>query len=269
MSCMDATRHFFIQMLVWCGILCCPSSGVLGQSDSSASPLFDVVFLQDGSTLRGIVKRFDSRDMLELLLPGGSPTVYIPGHLVKRIDRASGVVSLKTPHRLSQPEKGLYQICSGSIMAAGSAWSDGLVAGPALDYSVGYFFNSTFALGIGSGIHLYTTGSGEVIYPLYVESRGQLSKGGPSLYYVAAAGYGFAFPREIQSIERAEGGVFIHPAIGMNFGGKSYNLHIDFGLRLQSATWERHYPGVQGTVDIQEQTMNYRRFVLRFGLMLQ
>ena len=239
------------------------------QSNASESGVFDEIYLSDGTMLRGIVQRYDESTFLELLLPGGSPSVFVPAHLVRRVNRQTGIGYLNSKKALPPLDRGLYQICSAGLMGGTTSWYGDLIVGPALDYSAGFFLDRHFALGLGFGVHMYNTSAGETVYPLFLETRGILTQTKPALYYAAAFGYGFAFADEINLIVSAEGGPMIHPSLGLNFGGKDYHFHVDFGLRLQNATWERNLTSVQGSTDIRRQSMRYMRFVLRLGLMLQ
>ena len=250
-------------------LLC--SLNVNGQESTDSVGYFDVVYLKDGTSLEGIVKKYDTRTEMVFQLPGGTPTMTIPSRLVERIVRGSIDGNVRSNWKTASVpiREGVYQICSGGLLAGTTAWAGDFVATPSLDYSVGYFLSESVGLGLGTGIHIYSPNAGEVVYPLFAEVRARIRPGKPSLYLSGAGGYGFAFPNEARSITNASGGILVHPAIGLSMPGKTYHLHLDVGVRYQEATWTREFWGVQGSTDFFEQSMKYTRFVIRFGMMLQ
>lgn len=225
----------------------------------------DVVFLKDGSEFRGIILRYDIGEELDMRLRSGT-RMTIPASVIKKVVQEPGAMpSFTKPYRFE--EKGWYYLAYGGLMGGNSAWSSELEMGLGLDLIAGYQLNRMLGVGLGVGLHNYHLEAGEAVYPIYAEARGYLLASNVSPYYVLSAGYGFAFRNENENIERAEGGLLIHPALGLRFGGEDAHFIMDMGVRVQRATWERRLNGWWGGEETRTQRMTYARFVLRLGVL--
>ena len=62
------------------------------------------------------------------------------------------------------------------------------------------------------------------------------------------------------------GGLMLHPALGIRFGGKKhFNVCLDVGLQMQKTNYKVTYPWSE----IKDQYFyNYKRFIFRIGIQI-
>lgn len=216
--------------------------------------LEDVVYLKNGSILRGQVLEYTPSTNIEIKIKGGSILIY-PSSEVLKIEKEPVVTSEEKPETTETlpvktweqhvPSKGLYGTAAiGNIFPVlrTSIPLPGLI----LDATIGYRFHHLFAIGVGGGIMLdfsqsFIYGHGSI--------RGAILNKSFSPYYEINAGYGQPLSmitfsndsgnRGIQQLTVMRGGLYVRPSIGMRFASRNrIHTFIDAGLYIQRVYYE-------------------------------
>lgn len=137
------------------------------------------------------------------------------------------------------------------------------VYGVHIQYVLGYQFNRWIALGGGLSFDVYNFERREIALAPLVQLRSFLTRTNTAPYLSMGTGYGFAFKNEKFGLNRAEGGLLLHPAVGMRFTATNGSaLLIDFGYRLQEAAYETFLPNEGKTI----RNTRYQRAVIRMEM---
>ena len=219
----------------------------------------EVFYLKDGSKLYGQLITYGEN--LKIKLKGGA-IIEISKDQIRKIVQDVKYKKQKVKKEYNFRDEGIYQSISFGLMPESS--SRNADVGYNLHGSYGVQLNRLFGLGLGMGVDNYTPGGWEKIYPVYLESRGYLSKKNTTLYYNLAAGYGFTFKNEEFGIDGAIGGMYLNPNLGIRFGAsEDANFYIEAGVKIQQAKFIQ-----QREWDLIRQDILYQRFSLKIGLLL-
>lgn len=236
--------------------------------------IIDVVYLKDGSVLKGKIQEYKQGEYLVIQLTSGSKLTVeeeeierirqqLPGEELPVGSSAQSKKEKRKQRRstYSFKEKGWYNV---TYLASYNGRVDGeFEMGLGIQNTFGYQFNRLFGFGVGVSLDAQSLDGSETLYPVYAEFRGYFTKTVKSPYYSLSTGYSFAFKNKNQNIAEAEGGYLIHPAIGYRLGADAEtNVLIDIGYRFQSATYIRQVPFDDKLV----KQIDYRRFSFRLGL---
>lgn len=209
--------------------------------------LEDVVYLKNGSVVRGKILEYKPAENIKIEIFGGSVLVYPATEVVeikKEESKTQPNTNINTntytsdyPKReLHNPEKGWYHYSSGKLGVGMSAMSQVAISIGAY-HSSGYHFNRKVGLGLGVGIE--RNGAFNML-PVYVDFRGYMMKTSASMFYSLGVGYNAVLPSNggwaWGEITKSSGGYYIHPALGVRFSSRN-RVHtvIDFGCTIQSA----------------------------------
>ncbi|MFM9950208.1 MAG: hypothetical protein ACKV1O_19900 [Saprospiraceae bacterium] len=238
--------------------------------------LTDVVYLKDGSVLKGLIVNYEQGATLNFRLQNGEEIVIIDSEIARIVqdvrepkansydDLINGKVKAKPKEQVYNfKERGFYNATMlGSLNTrAGNEFKMGL----SFHNVSGFQFSRWLGIGLGVGIETYGTDDDEVIYPIFAEFRGYLNKKIKAPYYSLGAGYGFMATNEKEFITEARGGWMLHPAIGLRFSGKKHsNLTADIGYKFQKAYFRRDFT-FNGDIEIRD--VLYQRLIIRVGLL--
>jgi hypothetical protein len=129
-----------------------------------------------------------------------------------------------------------------------------------LQYVMGWQFSRYFGLGGGLSFDVYNFERREMALAPLLQLRSFLTRTNTAPYVSFGAGYGFAFKNRDFGLNRAQGGVLLHPAVGVRFTGSNGTaMSIDFGYRLQRAEYETFTPAEGLTI----RNTRYQRAVIR------
>ena len=236
---------------------------VIGQS--VGSEIVDIVWLKDGSKLRGTILKWDLERGMEFKLLTGAE-ILIPKKDIHRVmqdipsaDGSSfGNTYVKPPKIYNFKEKGWYQNSSGFINFSFSG-------GAGIHHAMGYRFNRLFGVGLGTGIETHDFDAVRNIIPIYAEVRGFLLPKKITPYYAFKIGYGIALRDEFRGTIRAHGGIHISPEVGVRFGAGDVSYYLGLEYKLQNATYtSQSFDWFGGTFT---DKISYRRVELRTGLL--
>jgi len=255
------------QVALLIALLLCMANTVLAQdkdpANSEAISTQDVLYLKDGSVLRGSLAYYiQGREIVFILSTGD--TLRYPERKIRRFVQGGAVLSgrpVKPARRYEFREEGLYFTFGLGLGVGRTSGSDNTVA-PQASASAGYQLNRWLGVGAGFGVDAYQPDRGEVIYPLFGEARGYLTDKRQAPYYALRLGYGLAFAEEENRILEAQGGWFFQPLLGIRWGASAgVNFLTSVGLQFQGAEFTRQNGG-PGEVRIDKKT--YKR--MHFGL---
>ncbi|MGH1336469.1 MAG: hypothetical protein ACRBFS_10105 [Aureispira sp.] len=224
--------------------------------------LEDVVYLKNGSILRGQVLEYDPSANIKIQIKGGSILVYASSDVLKMEKETVVAPEEKNPATITPletvdtpaeeeeielweqdiPEKGIYGTASiGNIFPTINTFVP--LPGFTVDGSVGYRIHHLLAVGAGAGVMLDFTQS--FIYG-FGTIRGDILNKSFSPYYEVNVGYGAPLSEaslgrvgDVQEITTMRGGLYLRPSIGMRFASRN-NIHtfVDIGVHIQSVYYE-------------------------------
>ncbi len=233
---------------------------------SSAFSLFaqsstqDVVYLKNGSVIKGNVILFEPQGDIKIEIMGGSVLVYKMTEVLKIVKE-----SVQTPlYKVRRSKKsnhkpqntGFFHSLTGETMMGRTEF--GIVPGLGQHYVLDYHFHRLLGVGAGIGINTFFEHS---FVPVYANVRGYFMKSSASLFYDLNVGYGIAIPG---FWEEARGGLYLRPAIGIRFPStRRTHVVLDFGYNIQFAEYE--YSNWQNPSPVFEKRIFYRPS-LRIGI---
>lgn len=246
-----------------------------GTISAQAQKMQDVVYLHDGSILKGQVLEFQPEGKIRVEILGGSVLVY-PASAVKELKKEP------VPNNLLAPEspkatvgiplktKGIY-LMSQIHANVGKDYNYQIQGGTGFTHIVGYQFNQWFGLGLGAG---FSSIGNKTFAPIFSEARGHFSKDASGFFYSLAAGYAYAFKHSTDQFgfsnnnTKAKGGMWVYPAFGYRFkSSKKMNACLDLGYCIQKASYDYNSPDWAGNPNIYTEDNTWKRLTLRFGIL--
>jgi hypothetical protein len=240
---------------------------------AQAQKMQDVVYLHDGSILKGQVLEFQPEGKIKIEIVGGSILVY-PASAVKELRKETITVIEHFPANpstgLSLKTKGLY-LMSQAHANLGKDYNYQTQVGTGISQTVGYQFNQWIGLGLGAG---FSSIGNKSFVPVFSEARGYFSKDASGFFYSLAAGYAYAFKHSADQFSfsnnntKAKGGTWVYPAIGYRFkSSKKMNACLDLGYCIQKASYEYNAPDWTGSLTVYTEDNTWKRLTLRFGIL--
>jgi sRNA-binding regulator protein Hfq len=196
----------------------------------------DVVYLENGSVIRGQVMEYDPNGNVKIEIYGGSILVYKSSAVLKiekeTVKYAREVKKEKrSNHRVSNT--GIYGTIAVGTLGGMSDWGDP-TPGISLKGVAGWYFHRL--LGVGGGVGMMNLG-GPTFIPIFANIRGNFMKSTASLFYDINIGYGIGVVNPIGGAWRMEsttGGLYLRPSIGVRFPStKQTHVFLDFGYVIQ------------------------------------
>jgi len=221
----------------------------------------DIVYLKDGSTLRGTITEQVPDQYIKIGIAGGT-VIEVNMSEVKRIKADKGNYAFN-PDGSNSKVKGFYTGYNVQTMfgqAGESDFEQRLIFGAGIQYSLGYQINKYTAIGGGVGLQLYDKIFGDV----FVQARGFLPLGKFTPTVAVDAGYGV--PLVLSGINNnateQRGGISIRPSIGVRIATRNRaDILIDAGYQFQHFTSKSNWGW--GTTD--EFDVWYKRMSFRVG----
>jgi hypothetical protein len=222
----------------------------------------DVVFLENGSILRGEIQDFSDSSKVRLLTADGSIWVFDTSEVFK----TTVMPAYHSKQQLNPMKNGFYNTTDfGILFGQGTYYSTQTAS---LNMVNGYQINPNFAVGLGIGFEGYDV----PLAPIFVEAKYFLLKKSFSPFVSLQSGYSLPLSNYILSDgKRAnKGGVML----GANIGFRKYltdhfGLIASVGYRYQEShsSEEYYWWGWEGDNNSStEITRYYNRFAVRFGI---
>lgn len=241
-----------------------------GVQSPEALSTVDVVYLKDGSTLRGQLLEYVPGERVRLKLSNTEVTITAEDLLKVVQEPVDNQYLRRMKRQYNQvyrfPETGWYLHPSLYYLPGGG--ENRADFGMGIQAIAGYQFTRWLGLGAGLALDDYSgSESGSTYLPAFVEIRSYLFRTRRTPYVTFAGGYGFTTRpnAEIgQWSQERQGGMMIYPAIGYRLSGKqSKNLTIDLGYKFQHSTVE----DISGfNEEIITRRITYRRLSIRLGM---
>lgn len=238
----------------------------------------DVMYLKNGSVLRGKVVDSSRDTVVRIQILGGS----IFAHGVSEIDTlvrsqqietqeynyyATGYEQIKERLDMSKMRGTWYHHTTMKLSAGFNSGTPVGVFG--LAHSSGYYLGSWLGVGLGAGIE---RNAGYNIVPVYANVRGFFTKTLNTFYYSVDVGYNLPIKQAQRpdvwwrTMTDARGGLYLHPALGVRFySGSKAAFTMDFGYVVQRVDytfqdqWNPEFPYTERNLWI--------RPALRFGML--
>ena len=231
-----------------------------GMGQDNPSHWIDVVYLRDGSVLKGRILEYDYETEMRFEFSTGAQVVL--AHSKIRSIRQELLNKGRVQKTYQFKERGFYNATDLIILAVDERTDDQAAAG--LSSSFGFQFRRSIGAGIGFAVHNFSIGGNEMIYALYGEARGYLNKKNVSPFYAAHAGYGFAANDD--QLVSSRGGIYLAPSFGYRMGAAEHvNFTLSLGWNFQRASFT--YRGNNWINETIEQRIQYKRFFVKAGLL--
>ena len=231
----------------------------------SASQDYRVVFMSDGSVIKGFLTPEQPMDGIKLKMQNGTE-ISIANEFIKKVKKPKKRLEY-IGEGLSIKSKGLYGVLHLNTLlgyAAGSEDFRTARAGIGLHFVLGYKYSEKIALGIGTGLDTY---SSNLVLPIYADVRGVWSPRSTKIAfsYNLALGYGFhsGIFSPNNDFEKWKGGVMVYPNVGIRIARrKQTNILLDIGYKFQYS--EHQFSNWWGGGDIVDK-IQYKNLVFRVG----
>lgn len=208
----------------------------------------DVVYLKNGSVIRGQVIEYNPQKNIKIEIYGGSILVYKSSEVIKIDKEKSQKPTVVTTDKRKMSHKpsgvGLYHTVAAATLMGIGDWG-GPVPGMSLKTTTGWQFHRL--IGVGGGIGVMGLGQYGFI-PVFANIRGNFMKSSASLFYDINVGYGIGIASDAGGIfgggawgrmQTAQGGLYLRPSIGIRFSSKKRtHVFLDFGYVIQFANYE-------------------------------
>jgi len=221
-----------------------------------------IVYLKGGTQLEVTIIDWDLEKGITAITMWGQE-IFFPKSKIQKVKAYSDNAKW-SPYNFR--DKGINYALNGGLITSNHGERLNESNGYTLSFSTGYRFHRLFSVGLGTGIDQYANKSGERVYPIFVDLRSYLFPKNTTFVVNLQAGYSLAFKDENKGIVEAEGGLMVYPNIGLSFGGSETKFSFDIGYKFQKANWT--YASQWDVRERTEYRMNYKRFVLRFGIVL-
>ncbi len=194
-------RQFRAFVIAIC-LLCVGMLSLIAQQPTADE---DVVYLKNGSIIRGEITERIIGESIKIQILGGSIFVFEESE-IETILKAPKVYQapvqqpyvspkeyrreLKRTTPVTSRKRGVYNMFSYGFQPGPDTWSD-VVPWPTLQWRTGYNFNQFVNLGVGFGIDAYMPGG---TIPIYADFHGELGKEVKPImfHYFFQAGYGIS-----------------------------------------------------------------------------
>lgn len=211
----------------------------------------DVVYLKDGSILRGEIIERSAGENIKLQMVGRNV-------LVINLDEVEKINKEESSNPAFYKISGYFNHTGMDILPS----QDGTTA--RFQMVNGYQFNPKLSVGFGIGFVPYNDPLG--LLPLYLDGRYKFKEANTSSFIFARTGYSFSIlsdENRQNQIENHHGGMILNPGVGIEFHpGTDFGWYLSAGLNLDNSTFEQE----RWDGRIVETDINYRRFQFGFGL---
>lgn len=222
-----------------------------------------VVFLQDGSKIKGKVLDWQLNEFITLEMPWGK-NITIHQEQIKNIIQEGTDINYSSPYNFN--ERGIYYGAKAQVIAGNEGERANGVFGFGFSASVGYRFNRLLGIGGGVGYDKYIWDSGEELFPIFAEIQGFVTPTNTSLFYNLQVGYSIAQTNNQYLLTHAKGGMMVYPSVGIRFGREATKMTLDVGYKFQNASFT--YRDIWTATTSSEQDVLFKRLCFRIGVTL-
>lgn len=228
-------RRIFLLLIIWLS---------LNATAFSQNPLQETVYLKNGSVIKGTIVEQVPNHSIKIQTADGSIFVY----KMEEVEKMTKEATYSDPYRNTSYLKKHYDI-TGYRGFVDLGYTIGLgdfgIGRIEATTSHGYQFNPHFFFGAGSGIHYYCTdGAEDIVVPLFLDFRGNFTKGAIVPFGGIKAGYSFVATESFEDF-----GAYLAPAIGVKFMmSKRAAFNLSLGYTFQFAeVYDYYYTSTENT----------------------
>lgn len=223
----------------------------------------DVVYLKNGSIIRGQIVAMNTAESVTIEVMGGSTFVY-PMDEVDRITTEASKYK-KPKQEISSKKKGYFNTTEiGVNLGTPSGYYYQTMSGFSVHNINGYYFNRFLGVGAGIGIDYY--GANELpITPIYLRVEGQLLSARITPVYFMETGYGLPWMHTRNEYTTIYGGMMFNAGVGIRFNTASkVAWQLSVGYKTQRKEEITRY---EWDVNSEyKQTNLFKRLTLKVGM---
>jgi hypothetical protein len=253
-------NYFLYFLLLGCCLL---SVQVFGQT----VPTVDVIYLKDGSILKGEILAYEKGAILKIKL-ANDQKLELADQDIKRIVQEpidQKVIKEKDPDKDPLNAGRLYHAFyfSGNL---GNNIFDDIDWGVGLEHVTGYWLDENWGLGLGGGIIQYSSDISWRVAPVFVDVKLKTRQRSP-LYLGADLGLGFPLKNENLNIQSGKAGERVRLGIGKIWNTSSnarITAEISYlhqSVTFDSRTWR------WSDEDLTSRNLRFKRYQFRFGFL--
>ncbi len=244
---------------------------IYAQTDVTKLPHVDILYLKDGSILRGKILQIIPDKETKIQILGDSLQMDIPACMIKKlVQEFIKPATMKSSGLYEFRENGWYGFVGvhATPFRISPAYAQPVIRyGRGINAAVGYQFNRLLGVGIGVGAEQKFKNEGDVMVYINADLRGYFLQKKLTPFYSLGLGYGFPQIVTTDFLIGAKGNMYVHPAVGIRFsGGSGVNMTLDLGYRLQQIRYDYEETWRNDIGRFYSETWIYNRIALRLGI---
>lgn len=230
---------------------------------SAQNKMEDVVYLNNGSIIRGAIIEMETGAQIKIETFGGSVFVFdmddvekIAREKVKYLEYVKGPIKYKT--------SGYFNVSEIGIMVGNTTvYSYAPAASFTMQTVNGFQFTRWLQTGIGIGMDIYNDNGSYALSPIFLRIGGEVLRKQATPYYFVDAGYAIPWGPSDNTYYKLEGGPTANAGIGVKFHTRSdIGYIITLGYKYQRS--KTHNTWWDGSIHTEVRT--YQRMSMRFGI---
>lgn len=219
----------------------------------------DVIYLKDGSVLKGQIVTYEQGQSLRLHLHTGQELTLPDNDIGRIVQKVKRRVNQRDPLAEGKFYHSFY--FSGNL---GSNYYKDNDWGLGMEYISGYWLSPQISLGLGGGIIQYSSDYSWRVAPVFIDMKWKSPKKSP-VYLGADVGIGFPIKNENVNIIGGEAGERFRIGVGKIWSLRSAtNLSTEFAYVHQRARFESNSWN-WWSEDYLSQDIRFKRYQLRIG----
>lgn len=200
---------------------------------------YRVVFLNDGSVIKGYLVENQPSDGIKLKMQNGTE-ISITNEFIKKVKKTKRRLAY-IGEGLSIKPKGTYGVLHLNTLlgyaSSPNRESKSTRAGVGLHFVLGHKYSEKIALGIGAGLDTY---SSNLLMPIYADFRGVWSTRPAKIAFSYNLALGYSFHTGIfypnNDFNKWKGGLMVYPNVGIRIARrKQANIILDVGYKFQAS----------------------------------
>lgn len=217
-------------------LLVCLFALLPGMVFAQQAPMQDVVYLKDGSVIRGVIIEQVPNESLKIETRDGNVFVYRMDEITKMTkEQAPNYYYGVRPRYEAKPSGYMGMVEAGYGIGVGGGSTIGMRYTDRFELDVinGYQFSPYGFIGIGVGFNISTNGENVISIPLFLHGRVNLMDRNFSPFIALSLGYNISTsPKEkidYNTYAKWSGGVMVEPTLGMTIR-VSNKAAVTFGV---------------------------------------
>ena len=199
-------------------LLVCLVALVSSTGFAQNSNLQDVIYLKNGSVIRGAIIEQVPGESLKIETRDGNVFVYQMDEISKMARESNRqTASQRQSYGRSAGFQAKSRSYAGLLEAGYGIGVNGYGSRFEFDVVNGYQFNPYFYLGFGIGVNVWTNGSDIVTLPFFAHLRANFMDRPVSPFFALSAGYNVSVTSDVK------GGFMVEPALGVAFRTSNRN----------------------------------------------